>query len=85
MAIGPEQITDRFKEEIKEFETQIDMALQRSSFNVGTNRIWINAPFGMLEAHFDIIQTLYLKAGWRSVTREYGHQKDPANAIIFEK
>ncbi len=85
MAIGPEQITDRFRGEIKEFESKIDAALQRASFNAGTNRVWIEVPFGMLEAHFDILKDLYERAGWKSVTREYGHQKDPVNVIVFEK
>ncbi len=85
MAIGPEQLQDSFKEDLIEFEAIIDRNLRNSSFINGSKIISITAPRGMEDAHFNILKMNYLKAGWKSVRREYGHQRDPLNEIIFEK
>jgi hypothetical protein len=84
MAVGPEQLEDRFKEEIEEFEKLIDESLMRSSLP-RNGRIWIDAPRGMLDHHFKIIKEIYERVGWAKVSREFGDQRDPCNAITFEK
>jgi hypothetical protein len=85
MAIGPEQIEDNFKEEVDEFETIIDRNLSKATFSKGNNTVSVSAPRGMRESHFKALKERYLSAGWTSVRREYGHQREPLDDIIFEK
>jgi len=85
MAVGPEQLEDRFKEEIEYFERSIDEKLMKSSISHRDGTIWIDAPAGMLANHFKIIKEIYERAGWSKVSREFGDQRDPCNAIRFEK
>ncbi len=85
MAIGPEQLMDSFKEDLKEFETIIDRNLQQTSFKNNNTYVKIPAPRDMSDTHFKLLREVYLKAGWSDVRREYGDQRDPENSIIFAK
>ena len=85
MAIGPAQIEDNFKDSVKEFETIIDRQLQRASFRNSNKSVSIAAPISMSQTHFIYLKDLYLQAGWTSVEREYGDQRDPMNEIVFTK
>jgi hypothetical protein len=85
MAIGPEQLMDSFKEDLKEFEKIIDRNLQLTSFKNSNTYVKITAPRDMLDTHFKLLREAYLKAGWSDVRREYGHQREPENSIIFTK
>ncbi len=85
MAIGPEQLEDRFKEEVDEFEMIVDRNLMTVSFSNGKSTISITSPSGMSQSHFLILKNRYIKAGWKDVRRDYGHQRDPYDQIIFEK
>ena len=84
MAIGPEQLNDNFKEEVDNFEKYIDLALSTKSFK-GSNKVYIDTPRGITNAHSPPLVERYLKAGWKSVRREYGDQRDPCDMLIFEK
>jgi len=85
MAIGPEQLEDRFKEEVDEFEMIVDRNLMRVSFSNGTSMITIDTPKGLSNSHFLTLKSRYILAGWKDVRRDYGHQRDPYDQIIFEK
>ena len=85
MAIGPDCIEDKFKEELREFEEIIDRNLQNASFRNGGNTVSVTVPRGMEDSHFLVLRKTYISAGWKNVRREYGHQRDPLNEIIFEK
>jgi hypothetical protein len=85
MAVGPDQLEDRFKEEIKVFERLIDETLMRASLPGRSGRICVDAPRGMLDHHFKILKEIYESAGWTNVSREFGDQRDPCDAITFEK
>jgi len=85
MAIGPQQLMDSFKEDLKEFEKIIDRNLKLTSFKNSNTYVKITAPRDMLDTHFKFLREAYLKAGWSDVRREYGHQREPENSIIFTK
>ena len=84
MAIGPEQLNDNFKEEVDNFEKYIDLALSKKSFK-GSNKVCVNTPSGITNAHFPFLIERYLKAGWKSVTRDFGNQRDSCDILTFEK
>lgn len=85
MAIGPEQLEDKFKEELNVFEAIIDRNLKNSSFANGGAQVMVTAPTGMQNGHFQELRQRYLVAGWKEVRREFGHQRDPLDAIVFTK
>ncbi len=84
MAIGPEQLNDNFREEVDNFEKYIDLALSKTSFK-GSSKVHIDTPRGITNAHFPPLIERYLKAGWKSVTRDFGDQRDPFDILVFEK
>jgi hypothetical protein len=85
MAVRPQELDDDFREEVKSFEEIIDRNLKNTSFWNGGNEVTVTAPNGMLDGHFKSLREIYLKAGWSEVRREFGHQRDPLNAIVFTK
>jgi hypothetical protein len=85
MAIGPEQLDDNFYKEIEGFEKIIDRNLLNAKFSAGKDRVRIATPSGMTTSHFTTLYFMYIKAGWKSVTRDYGDQRDPYDDLIFEK
>jgi hypothetical protein len=85
MAVRPEQLDDKFKEEVKGFEIIIDRNLLNSSFRNGSSSVGVTAPSGMSESHFSALRKIYIDSGWRDLKRDYGDQRDPGDMIIFFK
>lgn len=85
MAVRPQELDDRFRAEVKSFEEIIDRNLRNSGFSNGGNEVMVTAPNGMLDGHFRSLREIYLKAGWSEVRREFGHQRDPLDSIVFTK
>ena len=73
MAIGPNELKRNLESEAKGFEASIDASLSKAKLYSST--FSIVPPDGMVYAHFQILQPLYLKAGWKRVTWK-DHQID---------
>ena len=79
MAIGPNELKRNLEAEAKAFEASIDASLSNSKLYSAS--ISIAPPTEMNYAHFQILQPLYLKAGWKQVTWK-DEQRD-GKLIIF--
>lgn len=84
MALGPNQLTDFFKEEVNSFEKTIDERLRSNSFS-GVGSITIDTPKLMTAQHLTVLRDRYISAGWTAVTQSYGDQRDPCNVLTFTK
>lgn len=73
MAIGPSELKRNLEAEAKGFEASIDTSLSKAKLYSST--FSVVPPDGMFYAHFQILQPLYLKAGWKRVTWK-DHQID---------
>lgn len=65
MAISPNTLKIKFKEKVTDFENQIDCILA-DSIMYGDS-ITIDPPNSMQHAHFQMLKTRYVEAGWADV------------------
>ena len=78
MAVGPNQLSDNFKEEVRAFEKTIDSLLMKKTLHgeVG-GCVGIDTPAGMTESHLKVLRELYIAAGWKDIKRDFGRPARP--------
>ena len=67
MAIGPEFLEEKFKNNIENMEKIIDTYLSEKAFFNNSKSLIMSVPIGMTNEIFNVLRRRYLKVGWKSV------------------
>jgi hypothetical protein len=68
MAISPNMLNEKLKNEASIIEKKLDHLLSNSHFSPGGSSISISIPSGMTRNHFLILKQRYLDAGWKDLS-----------------
>lgn len=74
MAISPNQLTEKFQQDVDFFEKKIDEQLSKMKLVPGSS-IVIPPPPSMCNSHFKVIRERYIKAGWGDVKIDHDQRE----------